>query len=118
NLGGLESITGIWDQLPEGNDNLFNDPYTVGFALAFLYINFLSFNGGSWGLATRYISSPTEKQASKAAYLSGILYLIWPLILFFPMWAAPVLLPGLDNPADSYGLLVIKLLPQGLIGLV
>jgi Na+/proline symporter len=117
-LDGINSITGIWDQLPSGNSKLFNDPYTVGFALAFLYINFLSFNGGSWGLATRYISSPNEKQASKAAYLSGILYLVWPLILFFPMWAAPIILPGLEDPAKSYGFLIMKLLPEGLIGLV
>lgn len=117
-LGGMDSIMGIWDQLPEGNGKMFNDPYTVGFALAFLYINFLSFNGGSWGLATRYISSPNEQQASKAARLSGILYLVWPLILFFPMWAAPVILPGLEDPAKSYGLLMMELLPQGLIGLV
>lgn len=117
-LGGVHSITGMWDQLPAGHDQLFNEPYTAGFALAFLFINFLSFNGGSWGLATRYISSPDEKQASKAAYLSGALYLIWPLILFFPMWAAPIILPGLSDPSQSYGLLMVKLLPSGLIGLV
>ncbi len=117
-LGGMKSIMGIWGRLPTGNSQLFNEPYTVGFALAFLFINFLSFNGGSWGLATRYISSPDEKQASKAAYLSGILYLVWPLILFFPMWAAPIILPGLEQPTQSYGLLMVQLLPKGLIGLV
>lgn len=117
-LGGWSSITGVWDQLPVDNSKLFNDPYTVGFALAFLFINFLSYNGGSWSLATRYISSPNESQASKAAYLSGILYLIWPLILFFPMWAAPLILPGMENPSESYGVLMLELLPPGLIGLV
>lgn len=117
-LGGTDSIMGIWDQLPPGNRQLFNEPYTLWFALAFLIINFLSFNGGSWGLATRYISSPNEKHASKAAYLSGILYLIWPLILFFPMWAAPIILPGLEDPTQSYGFLMTELLPVGLIGLV
>ena len=117
-LGGWGSITGVWDQLPEGNGQLFNDPYTVGFALVFLFINFLSYNGGSWPLATRYISSNTEKDATKAANLSGILYLIWPLILFFPMWAAPILLPDLADPSQSYGILIEELLPVGMIGLV
>ncbi|SHJ96290.1 sodium:solute symporter family protein [Pseudozobellia thermophila] len=117
-FGGWDSIFEIWDKLPSENSQLFNDPYTVGFALVFLFINFLSYNGGSWPLATRYISSNTEREASKAAYLSGILYLIWPLILFFPMWAAPLILPGLDDPSESYGLLIQKLLPNGLIGLV
>ncbi|SHN30754.1 transporter, SSS family [Cyclobacterium lianum] len=117
-LGGLESVFTVWDQLPEGNSQAFNDPYTLGFALAFLFINFLSYNGGQWNLATRYISAPTERQASKAAWLSGALYLVWPLILFFPMWAAPVLLPDMEDPTQSYGILTMELLPVGLIGLV
>ncbi len=117
-LGGISAVFTLWDQLPAENSQAFNDPYTVGFALAFLFINFLSYNGGQWNLATRYISSPSEQQATKAARLSGILYLVWPLILFFPMWAAPVILPGLEDPTQSYGILTMKLLPIGLIGLV
>lgn len=117
-LGGISSIFTLWDQLPAENSQAFNDPYTVGFALAFLFINFLSYNGGQWNLATRYISSPSEQQATKAARLSGVLYLIWPLILFFPMWAAPVILPGMEDPTQSYGILTMELLPIGLIGLV
>lgn len=117
-LGGLGFVTGIWRRLPPGHSNLFNDPYTAGFAGVMFFLYFLSYNGGSWSLATRYISSPDEKEASKAARLSGILYLIWPLILFFPMWAAPIILPGLANPSESYGELMIKILPQGMIGLV
>ena len=117
-LGGMSSITQVWDQLPAGNSQLFNEPYTVFFALVFLLINFLSYNGGSWNLATRYIASPNEQQASKAARLSGILYLIWPLILFFPMWAAPVILPGLEDPSQIYAALTLSLLPAGLVGLV
>ncbi len=117
-LGGFSAVTGLWDQLPEANGQLFNEPYTMWFMLAFLFLNFLSYNGGTWSLATRYISSPDEKSTKKAALLSGSLYLIWPLILFFPMWAAPVLLPGLEDPTESYGLLSLELLPKGLIGLV
>jgi solute:Na+ symporter, SSS family len=117
-LGGVESIITLWDQLPDSNSQPFHEPYGIGFALAFLFINFLSYNGGQWNLATRYISSNTEQQASKAARLSGILYLIWPLILFFPMWAAPVLLPDIADPSQSYGELTMLLLPSGLVGLV
>jgi Na+/proline symporter len=50
--------------------------------------------------------------------LSGALYLVWPLILFFPMWAAPLLLPNLADPTQSYILLTKQFLPVGLIGLV
>jgi solute:Na+ symporter, SSS family len=35
-----------------------------------------------------------------------------------PMWAAPVLLPDLADPTQSYGLLTMQLLPAGLVGLV
>ena len=117
-LGGPKSIIGIWDRLPPGHSQLFNDPYSAGFVAIMFFLYFLSYNGGSWSLATRYISSPSEKEASKAARLSGILYLIWPLILFFPMWAAPLILPDLANPAESYGWLMVEILPQGMIGLV
>ncbi len=117
-LGGLDSISGIWNNLPASHSQLFNDPYTAGFVVVMFFLYFLSYNGGSWSLATRYISSPNEKEATKAARLSGILYLIWPLILFFPMWATPIILPGLANATESYGLLMIKILPQGMIGLV
>lgn len=117
-LGGFSSIFTLWDQLPESNSNLFNHPYTAGFAFAFLIINFLSYNGGQWNLATRYLSSPSGSEARKAALLSGVLYLVWPLILFFPMWAAPILLPDLADPTQSYAELTLKLLPPGLIGLV
>lgn len=115
---GNDSIWTVWEQLPQNHSLPFNEPYTLGFALSFLIINFLSYNGGTWNLATRYISSQSGKKATKAAQLSGALYLFWPLILFFPMWMAPVLLPGLDAPNTSYALLTQELLPIGLVGLV
>ncbi|MEX1137554.1 MAG: sodium:solute symporter family protein [Balneolales bacterium] len=117
-LGGFNSLVTVWDQLPEANSQLFNEPYTGAFTLAFLFIFMFSYNGGTWNLATRYISSPSGSDARKAAILSAVLYLVWPLILFFPMWAAPVLLPGLENPEQSYALLTMELLPPGLVGLV
>lgn len=117
-LGGYHSIFTMWDQLPESRGQLFNEPYTSGFALTFLVIFFFSYNGGTWNLATRYISSPSGSDARKAALLSGGLYLVWPLILFFPMWAAPILLPGLEDPSQSYALLTQELLPPGMVGLV
>jgi len=117
-LGGFGSIFTLWDQLPESNSQLFNEPYTAGFALTFLVIFFFSYNGGTWNLATRYISSPSGSEARKAALLSGALYLIWPLILFYPMWAAPILIPNIEDPSQSYALIAQELLPPGLVGLV
>lgn len=117
-LNGIESVVTIWSELPEMNHQLFNEPYSFGFAVAFLIIYFFSYNGGTWNLATRYISSPTGSSARKAALLSSALYLVWPLLLFFPMWAAPILLPELEDPSHSYAELAQSLLPSGMVGLV
>lgn len=115
---GISGVSTMWEQLPEENSSLFNSPYTVGFAAAFLVINFFSYSGGTWNLATKFISSPSGSEAKKAAFLSAVLYLIWPLILFFPMFAAPIFLPGLENPEQSYSLMAMELLPPGLLGLL
>lgn len=115
---GLGGIFTLWDRLPEANSNLYNAPYTPGFAFAFMVISFFSYSGGTWNLATRFISSSSGSEAKKAATLSMILYLLWPLILFFPMFAAPVFLPDLENPEQSYPLLALKFLPPGILGLL
>ena len=115
---GPEGMVTMWDRLPPENSQWFNSPYTVGFAVAFLIINFFSYSGGTWNLATRFISSPSGKEAKKAAILSTVLYLIWPLILFFPMFAAPIFFPALENPEQSYSIMAMEFLPQGLLGLL
>jgi SSS family transporter len=117
-MDGLETVITLWDKLPEHHSNFLHTPYNGSFVLVLFLINFLSYNGGTWNLATRFISSKDADSAVKASRLSGILYLIWPLILFFPMWAAPILLPNLEQPETSYALLTKELLPHGLIGLV
>ncbi|MDM1046805.1 MULTISPECIES: sodium:solute symporter family protein [Sphingobacterium] len=115
---GASGVFTMWDRLPPENSNLFNSPYTVGFAMAFLVINFFSYSGGTWNLATRFISSPSGKDAKKAAILSAILYLVWPLILFYPMFAAPIFFPNLEKPETSYSLMAMEFLPPGLLGLL
>lgn len=115
---GASGIFSMWDRLPPENSQLFNSPYTAGFAMAFLVINFFSYSGGTWNLATRFISSSSGKEARKAAILSAILYLIWPLILFYPMFAAPIFFPDLANPEQSYSIMAMQFLPPGLLGLL
>lgn len=115
---GMGGIFSLWDRLPESHSNFFNAPYTAGFAFAFMVISFFSYSGGTWNLATRFISSPSGSEAKKAASLSMVLYIIWPLILFFPMFAAPVFLEDLANPEQAYVLMVMEFLPPGLVGLL
>jgi solute:Na+ symporter, SSS family len=117
-LGGVSALWLVWRRLPPSHSHLFVAPYTPLFAAVFLLHNTLSYNGGSWGLAQRFIAAPTGRDATKAAMLSASLYLIWPLVLFFPVWAAPLLLPHLADPAKSYALMAQMLLPHGVVGLV
>ncbi len=115
---GLGGYITMWDRLPDSHSQLFNQPYTIGFFAAILIIDFFSYSGGTWHLATRFISSPSGKQAQKAALLSSILYLLWPLVLFFPLFAAPIFIKDLADPTQSYALMALKFLPTGLLGLV
>jgi SSS family solute:Na+ symporter len=117
-LGGFSALWTIWQYLPPSHHHAFSAPYTPLFAAVFLLINTLSYNGGTWNLAQRFIAAPSGKDAKKAALLSASLYLVWPLVLLFPMWAAPLLLPNIVDPSNSYALLVSMMLPHGLIGLV
>jgi SSS family solute:Na+ symporter len=117
-LGGISALWTVWGRLPASHSRPFVGQYTLAFAIVYLLVNFLSYNGGTWNLAQRFIASPNAIAARKAALLSASLYLAWPLVLFFPMWASPLLLPHLADPSQSYALLTKTLLPQGLIGLV
>lgn len=115
---GFDGIFNMWDRLPPEHSNFFNEPYTVVFAIVLLIINFFSYSGGTWNLATRFISSSSGKTAKKAAILSSLLYFIWPLILLYPMFAAPIFFKNLSDPTLSYGVMVREFLPNGLVGLV
>ena len=117
-LGGFGELLTVWNKLPAGHSDIVQGPYTMGFILAYLLIYTLSYNGGTWNLAQRFIASPRGKDARKAALLSSVLYLVWPLVLFYPMWAAPLIYPGLDDPSKSYSIMAMNLLPHGLVGLV
>ena len=117
-LGGFGELFTIWRHLPATHTQIIQEPYTLGFILAYFVIYTLSYNGGTWNLAQRFIAAPGGREARKAALLSAALYLIWPLILFWPMWAAPLLYPDLSDPSRSYSMMAMALLPNGLVGLV
>ncbi len=117
-LGGISALWTMWGQLPPSHLEPFHGDYTVVFAATYFFVNLLSYNGGSWSLAQRFLAASTGEDARKSSLLSAILYLLWPPILFFPMWAAPLIFPHLQDPSESYALLTKTLLPSGLIGLV
>lgn len=114
----------VFSSLPEANTAVFNAGRGQGsltWTLLYFFVIFFSYSGGTWNLAARFISTPDDSQAKKAAFLSAGLYLVWPFILFFPMWCGPLLFPGMTQgaaEANLYAMLTNKFLPIGLIGLV
>lgn len=117
-LDGIATLWTMWGDLPEGHGEPFAGPYTTTFFLALLFIKTFEYNGGMWNLAQRYMAAPSGSEAKRSALLSSFLWLVWPLILFIPMFAAPLIVPGLENPEQAYVELSKTLLPPGVIGLV
>ena len=109
--------------LPEGNLCVFNagrGQGSISWTLLYTVTVFLSYNGGTWSLATRYISVSNDRDAKRSALLSAALYLVWPLIVFTPMWLGPLFVPGLTEAEASntlYATLSRMFLPSGLLGL-
>ncbi|SDN21398.1 sodium:solute symporter family protein [Allokutzneria albata] len=117
-FGGIQFMWEIWGQLPAANSEPLREPYTATFFMALFVIKTLEYNGGMWNLAQRYMAAPDGAAAKRSALLSSVLWLVWPLILFFPMWAAPLIVPGLATADDAYIELGKIMLPAGMIGLV
>ncbi|MEB8342607.1 sodium:solute symporter family protein [Streptomyces endophyticus] len=93
--------------------------YGAVFLLAFLFIKLFEYNGGMLNQAQRYMATSSGREAKRSAYLSAALWLVWPVVLFFPMWMSPLLVQAQKpDGSDSYGLMTEQLLPHGLLGLV
>ncbi|WP_431032068.1 sodium:solute symporter family protein [Streptomyces sp. P6-2-1] len=117
-LGGISAVWTMWGDLPSGHLHPATSQYTTVFLLVYVLVKTLEYNGGMWNLAQRYMAAPSASEARRGARLSAALYLFWPIVLMFPMFAAPLLIPGLDNPNNSYAVMATTFLPHGLIGLV
>jgi len=103
-----------WSLRLEGSD--------IGLPLiiAWVFVGLFAWNG-NWALVQRYVSVPTERDATKVTLVAGIsYYIIFPLLAIPPM-AAVVLLPQLQGTIGgerSYIMLAEMLLPASLLGLL
>jgi Na+/proline symporter len=114
----------VFNELPTASTAVFNagrGQGSVSWTLLYFFVIFFSYSGGTWNLAARFISTPNGKEAKKAALFSAGLYLVWPFILFFPMFCGPLLFPGMTQKvaeATLYATLTNTFLPAGMVGLV
>jgi SSS family solute:Na+ symporter len=106
--------------LPPGFLHFKGGPYGWTYLLSFSLIVIVSYNA-TWALAQKYYSVPDERSASKAAYLSAALNFVGTPLMLLPAIIGRKLLPDLlaqGHTADTYVLLVLKLLPAGVIGII
>jgi Na+/proline symporter len=115
---------GNWDRafanLPPGFFRPDGGPFGWLYIAGFTLLMMISYNA-SWSLAQKYYSVRDEKEASKAAYCAGALNLIGAPLMILPAIIGRNLLPDLvaqNRTADVYVLLVLKLLPVGMIGII
>ncbi|MGW0574946.1 sodium:solute symporter family protein [Streptomyces sp. NPDC002920] len=116
-LGGVSALGTLWNDLPSGHTDPLVGPYTAGFLTVYVIVKIFEYNGGMWNLAQRYMATDSPRSARRSAGLSAVLYVIWPAILLFPAVAAPVLMPHIGDPQDTYALMAQSYLPAGLVGL-
>lgn len=111
---------GAWDEPAlHGHGKPLVGPYGTVFLLAFLFIKLFEYNGGMLNQAQRYMATASAHEASRSARLSAALWLVWPVVLFFPMWMSPLLVQAQKpDGSDSYALMTEQLLPHGMLGLV
>lgn len=106
--------------LPTGLLRPIHLPYTWFYLLGFTLMMIVSYNG-SWSLAQKYYSVSNEKEAARAAWLSAGLHFLGGPLMILPAILARNILPGLiesGHTADTYVLLVMRLLPTGMVGIV
>src|SRR5690606_1833705 len=108
---GLGGFFTMWDRLPAENSQVFREPYSFGFAVGFMVIAFFSYSGGTWNLATRFISSSSVSVSQKACLVSSFLLQILPLILIFPMFSVTIFFPDIEDPTQSYLIIAMEFLP-------
>jgi solute:Na+ symporter, SSS family len=109
-----------FSNLPPELFHLTNGPYTWVYIAGFFVLIGISYNA-SWALAQKYYSVRNEKEASKAAYCAAALNFVGAPLLILPAVVGHHFLPDLvaqNRTADVYVLLVLKLLPLGMIGII
>jgi SSS family solute:Na+ symporter len=112
-VGGFGSFV---EQAPDGFLSPVAAQYSWWFLIGWMIINFFALSG-DWAFVQRWVCVPTEKDAKKAAYLIGGLYLVSPIFWMIPPLLYRVIQPGVD-PEQAYILACKYVLPAGMLGLM
>ncbi|MBQ5843912.1 MAG: sodium:solute symporter [Alistipes sp.] len=112
-VGGLDNFIA---SAPEGYFTPVSAEYPWFWLILWFFVNSFTI-GGDWPFVQRYISVPTVSDARKSTYLVGVLYLLTPLIWYFPAMAFRQIEPG-ANPEQAYILMSDHVLMKGMLGVM
>ncbi|OEJ99009.1 Na+:solute symporter [Flavivirga aquatica] len=111
---------GGWDaflkKAPEGFLSPVVDDFTWWFLVGWIIIHFFKI-GGEWAFVQRYTCVPSSKDAKKAAFIFGVMYLISPIFWMLPALVYRVIKSGQDVE-QAYILACNLVLPAGMMGLM
>jgi len=112
-VGGWGSFTAA---APEGFLAPVAADFSGWFLIGWMIVNFFVFSA-DWSFVQRYVCVPTEKDAKKAAFLIGAMYLISPIFWMLPPLIFRVINPDVDTE-QAYILACKYVLPAGMMGLM
>lgn len=112
-IGGLDNFIA---NAPEGYFTPVSAEYPWFWLILWFFVNSFTI-GGDWPFVQRYISVPTVSDAKKSTYLVGVLYLLTPLIWYFPAMVFRQIEPT-ANPEQAYILMSDHVLIKGMLGVM
>lgn len=112
-VGGIQ---GFMENIPEGFLQLASGKFTYWFLVGWVVVHTFKL-GGEWVFVQRFLSVSGPKEARKATYLLGTLYLLSPVIWMLPAMIYRVIEPDV-NPEQAYFLACAAVLPAGMMGLL
>lgn len=112
-IGGLDNFVA---GAPEGYFTPVSAEYPWFWLILWFFVNSFTI-GGDWPFVQRYISVPTVSDARKSTYLVGALYLLTPLIWYFPAMVFRQIEPT-ANPEQAYILMSDHVLMKGMLGVM
>lgn len=112
-IGGLDNFVA---NAPGGYFTPVSAEYPLFWLILWFFVNSFTI-GGDWPFVQRYISVPTVSDARKSTYLVGALYLLTPLIWYFPAMVFRQIEPT-ANPEQAYILMSDHVLMKGMLGVM
>lgn len=110
-------FSGMAQAIPE-HMRWFNGPKGAPFWLFVYYLMVSIKYNANWSFINKFYCVRDEKAARLTGVFSGILFLVCAPVFILPAVAAPVIIPGIENPEMSYITLSAKLLPVGIMGIL